>query len=359
MPRMIQETTGTFQATTDIPERVWEAFVAAEPGGNFLQTAAWGNFKSEWGWRARRVAIRHEGILVAGAQVLFRPLPLGRSIAYIPRGPVAPEDQPGPLVALLGEVHRLCRAEGALLLTIEPPWPVPRAGVSRNVEAMKRSGFRPAVKTVQPGATIILDIRPSEDEILAQMHQKWRYNIRLAERKDVTVRAGGEGDFELYHALTSVTGQRDDFATRPRAYYEDVWRAFQPERSRLLIAEYAGKPLAAILVVRVGKTATYLYGASSNEERNRMPNHALQWAAIQWAREEGCDWYDLWGIPDEVPVDGKVESYGEGGLWGVFRFKQGFGGEVVHYPGAWDFPYSRIAYLAYRRFLMRRAADHG
>ncbi len=182
------------------------------------------------------------------------------------------------------------------------------------------------------------------------MHQKWRYNIRLAARKEVTVRVGGAADFDLYDSLSTVTGERDAFATRPRGYYEDVWRTFQPERSRLFVAEYQGRALAAIIVVRVGNTAVYLYGASSNEERNRMPNHALQWEAIRWAKSEGCQGYDFWGIPPEVPLDGEVEEIGEGGLWGVFRFKQGFGGKVVKYPGAFDFPYSRLGYLAYQRF---------
>ncbi|MBA3531775.1 MAG: peptidoglycan bridge formation glycyltransferase FemA/FemB family protein [Ardenticatenales bacterium] len=327
--------------------------MANESTAPFLQTAAWGDFKAKWGWQARRVALRREGLLVAGAQVLFRPLPLGRSIAYIPRGPLVPDNDPPLLAALFDEIHRLCRAEGALLLTVEPPWTPP----GESPRLMEQLGFRRSTETIQPSATILLDLRPSEEEILGQMHSKWRYNIRLAARKEITVRVGGEGDFDTFHALTSVTGERDAFATRPRGYYEDSWRAFQPN-SRLFIAEYQGRALAAILVVKTGKMAIYLYGASSNEERNRMPNHALQWAAMQWARQEGCHWYDFWGIPAEVPDDGQVETLGEGGLWGVYRFKQGFGGKVVKYPGAFDFVYSRLGYFLYQQYQVRRGGGH-
>lgn len=340
-----------YQTTTTIPDPVWEGFVANEPTGNFLQSAAWGQFKSRWGWRARRVAVKREGILVAGAQVLFRKLPLGRSVAYIPRGPVMPDDDESLFAVLMDEIHRVCRVEKALILTIEPNWPLPTAGT----EQLKQLGFRPSQSTIQPSATILLDLRPSEQEIMAQMHKKWRYNIRLSGRKEVIVRIGDEADFDTFFSLTNITGERQEFGTRPLEYYKDVWRTFG-DNARLFIAEYQEKPLASIMVIKIGKTALYLYGASSNEERNRMPNHALQWAAMQWARNEGCHCYDFWGIPAEVPDDGKVEEYGTGGLWGVFRFKQGFRGQITKYPGALDYPYSRIGYFVYQQYQARRAA---
>ncbi|MGB0387073.1 MAG: lipid II:glycine glycyltransferase FemX [Ardenticatenaceae bacterium] len=342
----------SYQTTTTIPDPVWEGFVRNEPTGSFLQSAAWGEAKSKWGWRSRRVAVKREGILAAGAQVLFRSLPLGRSIAYIPRGPVMGDNDPELLNVLLEEVHSVCKEEGALLLTVEPNWEQPTNGV----EQLKRLGFSQSESTIQPSATIMLDLRPSEKEIMAQMHKKWRYNIRLSGRKDIEVRVGGESDFDIFFDLTNVTGSRQEFGTRPKEYYQDVWRAFG-DNARLFIAEYQNKALASIMVVKTGKTALYLYGASSNEERNRMPNHALQWAAMQWARNQGCYWYDFWGIPPEVPADGKVEEFGTGGLWGVFRFKQGFGGQIVKYPGAFDYAYSRLGYFAYQKYQDWRARE--
>ena len=339
----------TSRAPLSISEHEWDEFVAAEPWGSFLQTAAWGRFKERWGWRVRRVAVERDGALAAGAQVLFRPLPLGRSVAYVPRGPVAPPDDPGLLAALLDEVHRAARGSGALLLTVEPNWELPTQGT----EHLGRIGFRPGAEAMQAEATLMLDLRPAEEDLLAGMRPKWRYNVRLSARRGVVVREGGAEDFSIYARLMAATGERDRFEVRPRGYYEDAWRAFGDD-GKLFVAEYEGRPLAAIIVVKTGATATYLYGASSDEERNRMPNHALQWAAIRWAKSSGCERYDFWGIPPEVPDDGEVEQYGEGGLWGVYRFKQGFGGRVVKYPRALDFPYSRLGYAAYRRYQARR-----
>lgn len=339
-------------ATTSISDAVWYDFVETYHG-SFLQTTAWGEIKGKWGWRMRRVGVESNGALVAGVQVLFRTLPLGRSIAYIPRGPVLINDNPRILRDLFAAVHHLCRQQGALLLTVEPDWPI----ASINTEHLLVLGFRGSIATVQPSATIMLDLTQSEDDLLAQMHQKWRYNIRLAGRKDIKVRIGTAQDLDIFHTLTQTTGQRDDFAVRPAAYYTDVFRAFGP-LGRLWVAEYDGKPLAAIMVVTVGRTATYLYGASSNEERQRMPNHAIQWAAIQEAKADGCLWYDFWGIPPEVPDEGEPETLGEGGLWGVYRFKQGFGGKVVKYPGALDYVYNRPGYWLYNYVRGRRAEAH-
>lgn len=341
---MIEEQ--SYQVSHEIPEQIWDGFVSSEPWGSFLQHSAWARAKADWGWRAGRVALRRDGLFVAGAQLLYRSLPLGRSLAYIPRGPVAPPDDPPLLARLMSAIHERARRDGALLLTVEPPWPRDEG------PDLLSLGFRPAPAEVQPSATMVLDLRPDEETLLAGMHQKWRYNIRLAGRREIVVREGSAADFERYHQISETTGSRDAFATRPRGYYEAVWRAFG-ENARLFVAEYEGEMLAGIIVVKIGRTATYLYGASSNHERKRMPNHALQWAAIQWARRGGCEWYDFWGIPPEVPADGVVSEPGEGGLWGVYRFKQGFGGTVVHYPGALDYPYSRLAYAAYHRWRSR------
>lgn len=344
-----------YKIVLDPPVAEWDLFVASHPDGHMLQTAAWGRFKAEWGWHPRRVLILCGGTPAAGAQLLFRPLPLRRSIAYLPRGPVAAAGEHEALAALWPAVHSLARSEGAAFLTVEPNWPNPV-----DTGPLLRAGFRPSPSHVQPRATIMLDLRPDLDDILAQMKSKWRYNIRLAGRKGVVVREGRADDFDLYHALMLQTGERDRFGVRPSGYYRDAWAAFQPDCSRLFIAEYEGEPLAALIAFRTGSTAWYLYGASSDRERNRMPNHALQWAAIQWAKASGCERYDFWGIPPEVPADRELreDEYGSGGLWGVYRFKQGFGGRVLTYPGAFDFVYSRPLYWAYLQLRLRRGQSH-
>lgn len=336
----------TLEVTTEVDEIEWEDFVAAHPAGSLLQSAAWAQFKEEWGWEDRRLLINDGDAPVGGAQVLLRRLPLGRSLAYVPRGPVVGPDQRDVQAVLWPALHDLAKDEGALLLTVEPNWQMTPEEAE---PLLAPADFARGARDVQPRATMVLDVRPSEGDILMGMKSKWRYNIRLSGRKDVVVRTGDASDFDVCYDIMAATGERNDFNVRPQGYYESAWAAFQPERSRLFIAEYDGTPLAWLLAFRQGPTAYYLYGASNNKERNRMPNHALQWAAIRWAKEIGCTHYDFWGIPPDVPDDGQVEEYGSGGLWGVFRFKQGFGGTVVKYPGAFDAVYSTLAYQFYKK----------
>lgn len=204
------------------------------------------------------------------------------------------------------------------------------------------------------------------------MKSKWRYNIRLAERKEVTVRAGTRDDLRHFQSLMQTTGQRDGFAVHDFDYYRTAFDLLVPDHGVYLYAEYAGQVLASIVALQCRRMAWYVWGASSDAERNRMPNHALQWAAMRWARQRGATSYDLWGIPDEIgqlavgmadgapvpaeamPVD--VESLPAGDLWGVFRFKQGFGGMVERTVGAWDRPLNGPLYQLYRGGVTLRAA---
>lgn len=341
------------ELSTNPPTAAWETFTATHPAGHLLQSAGWAAFKAAWGWQPWRLLLCDAGQPRAAALVLFRRLPLGRSIAYIPRGPVAAPDDGAALAALWSAIHAEARRRGAIFLTVEPNWAEAMPDTARRLAPW---GFQPSASHIQPPATILLDLRPEPDAILAQMKQKWRYNIRLAARKGVTVRVGAAADFAVYGALMAETGERDGFGVRPADYYRDAWQHFQPHGSRLLIAEFEGAPLAALVAFRHGHTAWYLYGASSNRERNRMPNHLLQWTAMLWAREAGASRYDFWGIPPEVPPDRELaeEEYGSGGLWGVFRFKQGFGGQIVHYPGAFDYVYSRPLFWAAQQAIARR-----
>jgi lipid II:glycine glycyltransferase (peptidoglycan interpeptide bridge formation enzyme) len=185
------------------------------------------------------------------------------------------------------------------------------------------------------------------------MKSKWRYNVRLAARKGVTVREGTEADLPAFQRLMDETGQRDDFAVHSSDYHAAAYRLFAPAGQAVwLLAEYENKLLAGIVVFGFGDKAWYFWGASCGLHRNLMPNHALQWAAMRWARERGCRTYDLWGIPNEVGVDPAAyedpENWESGGLWGVYRFKRGFGGRIVRTIGAWDMVYSPVGYRLYR-----------
>ena len=333
---------------------VWDAFVAQHPRGHLLQTWNWGELKARFGWRAVRLALATEGHLVAGAQVLFRPIPPFFSLAYIPKGPLVDWQNVPQVEALLTALHRLCHSRRSVLLKIEPH--APDDDALRMV--IERHGFRVSPLTVQPPRTIVVDLTPDEETILARMKQKTRYNIRLAARKGVTVRVGTGDDLPTFHRLLQITGQRDRFGVHSLDYFRAAFELFAPDRAALLMAEVGKEPVAGLMVFAHGDTAYYLFGASSNTHREKMPTYLLQWEAMRWAKGRGCQSYDLWGIPDADQATLEAEftrrSRDSDGLWGVYRFKRGFGGRVTRSIGAFDFVYNRPLYWAYRRWMERR-----
>ncbi|MFQ5855718.1 MAG: lipid II:glycine glycyltransferase FemX [Anaerolineae bacterium] len=324
-----------FHLSTDTPNADWDAFVAGSPWGHLLQSSPWGRFKSEFGWQVLRIIGDTGGQIVCGVQALLRQTPVGPAV-YVPRGPVlSPDDEALP--ALLDALSTAARDRGAVFLKIEPDWPDDTT-LAGDLESL---GFQRSDQTIQPRTTIVLDLRPDEDEILMGMKSKWRYNIRLASRKDVQVRRATEKDLLAFYHLLETTSDRDNFAIHERGYYEAAWRHFHPQSlAELLLAYYEDELLAGLMAFRFGDTAYYLYGASSDRHRDRMPNHLLQWQAIRWAKQHDCAWYDFWGIPDEIgetTVGHEVAGeHSTGGMWGVYRFKRGFGGQVVRTVGAFN-----------------------
>ncbi len=337
----------------------WDSFLAGSPAGHILQTARWARLKSDFGWSAARVALRTipspDAPLLGGASILFRKLPWGQTVAYVPKGPAVDWSDGAQVRAVLTMARNAAAKGRAALLKIEPELP-PSPELAA---ALGRYGYTPSPQRVQPLSTIHVDLSGDEEMILGRMKQKWRYNIRLAERKGVAVRAGGTDDLPAIQRLMDATGARDSFGVHNAAYHRRATELFlQPGLMTWMLAEHEGQLLAAIAVFALGHTACYMWGASADEGRNLMPNHAVQWAAMRWARDRGCTTYDLWGIPDEVGANpnayAEPKSWGEGGLWGVYRFKQGFGGAVVRYAGAWDLPLSRPGYALYKLALRAR-----
>jgi lipid II:glycine glycyltransferase (peptidoglycan interpeptide bridge formation enzyme) len=322
----------------------WDKLVAAAPGGHVLQSWAWGELKARFGWRVRRVAV--DGGL---AQVLFRSLPGGLgTVAYVPKGPLADYDYVGPFRALLDAIRPLARKERALCLKIEPEL----EDTPALTEQLRALGLRPSPQVIQPRRTILVDLTADREELLRRMKQKTRYNVRLAARKGVAVRAGSEADLASFYDLMEATAQRDGFGIHARGYYEAAHRLFvEAGQGRLLLAEYEGQLLAGLVVLGVGGgsgTACYMYGASSDEHRNLMPTYLLQWEAMLWAKEQGYQEYDLWGVPDEDEATLEAEfTKRNDGLWGVYRFKRGFGGRLVRTTGAWDLVYAPLRYRLY------------
>lgn len=334
----------------------WDAFVAAHPNGSLLQTTAWARLKGRFGWSPHRVWLRKDGQLVAGAQMLVKAAALGMvRVAYLPHGPLVDWQDEEQVEILLNQVDLAAYEHRAGLLKMEPLLWQTEMPAGQWQALCERQECRPESDTIQPPRTIVIDLRPSEEEILARMKQKTRYNIRLAERKSVTVRQGTAGDLAVFNRLMQITAQRDQFGVHEPEYYRAAYDLFAPDQVALFIAEYESQPLAGIMVFRLGQKAAYLYGASSNEERQRMPAYALQWAAIKWAKEQGCTEYDLWGIPD-YPEETLESQFTErqDGLWPVYRFKRGFGGEIKRTVGAADRVYNNLVYRLYQWRRSRR-----
>lgn len=343
-------------------DEAWDAFLATSLHGHLLQSARWAQLKSDFGWSAQRVVLRTipspDAPILGGASILFRRLPWGQTVAYVPKGPALDWSSAEQTRAVLTMARNAAAKGRAALLKIEPEL----LATPELATALQEYGFRRSPQRVQPLTTIVVDLTGDEDAILARMKQKWRYNIRLSARKGVTVREGSLADLPAIQRLMDATGARDGFSVHNAAYHRRATELFVPaELMTWLLAEHEGELLAAIAVFALGRTAYYMWGASADDGRNVMPNHAVQWAAMRWARARGCTAYDLWGVPDEVGDDpaayAEPESWGQGGLWGVYRFKQGFGGRVVRFAGAWDLPLSAAGYALYKLALRVRKSQ--
>ncbi|MBV6401454.1 MAG: hypothetical protein CNIPEHKO_01755 [Anaerolineales bacterium] len=327
----------------------WNHFLSQHPNAHLLQTGEWGELKSAFGWKPVRVISGNVGV-----QILFRKLPLGFTVGYIPKAVISDQLSVNSDQSSVGsdqfwkEVDSVCRNHRAIFLKLEPDlWSDPQPE-TWNLK------LETSPHNIQPPRTILINIKDDEDTILARMKQKTRYNIRLAEKKGVTVRAWD--DIESFHKMMLVTGGRDGFGVHSLEYYKRAYELLQPKGlGEILLAEYEGKPLAALFVARNGNRAYYLYGASTDEERNRMPTYLLQWEAMKWAKARGCEEYDLWGVPDEdeATLEANFESRHDG-LWGVYRFKRGFGGELKRAAQAMDRVYNPILYWAYLKFIGSR-----
>ncbi len=335
----------------------WDSFVAGRADAHILQTSPWGALKSQFGWTAERVCLADQGGIEAGAQVLYRRMPAGLGcLAYVPRGPLVAWEDIAQVSALLLRIRQAARARGAIALMIEPQ--LPDGPECRR--QMQDLGFQPAPVTIQPPRTVIVDLSPDEEQILKAMKSKTRYNVRLAGRKGVTVHEATSSDLAAFNGLMEVTGSRDEFAVHAPEYYEAAFRLFVPRGwARLLLAEVAGDVVAGIMVFAVPPNAWYLYGASGDTHREKMPTYLLQWHAIRWAKSLGCTSYDLWGIPDEDRDTLESQfTQRRDGLWGVYRFKRGFGGRVARTVGAWDQVFAPVRYRLYRWMLAAQQKMH-
>lgn len=317
----------------------YEAFVQSHPKGNFAQSFLWGKQKPMWRWQA--VAVRGSDGKIKGTLALMtRPVPvIGRTLMYGCRGPVCDLDDRETLAELIEGAKALAKENRAYVIKIDPDVPSSNthfAGLLHELGFRGKEGGK-NFEAIQPRYVFRLNVEgKTEDELLAGFHQKWRYNIRLAERKGVTVRICGKEMVPAFSELMLTTGVRDGFVTRKPEYFAAMLDNLG-EHCRLYMAfDPAGTPIAGTLAIHYGDKVWYLYGASSNEHRNLMPNYLLQWRMIQWAVETGCRVYDFRGVSGDVSEDNP--------LYGLYRFKQGFGGEFTEFIGELDLVLSPVVY---------------
>lgn len=352
----------------------WDNFLSQHPEAHLLQTSAWGRLKCAFGWRAVRLTVDTPGGDRVGAQVLFRRIPFGLSLAYLPKGPVggSSADVLADWSGLWQAIDAVCQEEKAIFLKVEPDiWEGAVKGTSDgSPEAYNfpayldpgtniPSGFHITMQTIQPPRTLLVDLEGDEADVPARMKQKTRYNIRLAIKKGLIVQPSS--DLEGFHRLAKITAHRDRFGVHSQNYYQQIYEIFHPlGQCELFLAVYKDTPLAALMVFAHGRRAWYFYGASSDEYRQLMPTYLVQWEAMRWARERGCIQYDLWGVPDEEEdvLEANFNQRSDG-LWGVYRFKRGFGGQLRRACGPWERVYNPAAYALYRLWTEWRKGDIG
>jgi len=356
-----------------------------ENAHSFLQSAMWGEFKSRFGWTAKAFLINWRSVETQETSlqetqetstllVLCRRLAPGFSFAYVPWGPELPASFPQELkplaTAQLADKLKPFLSRNTSFIRFEPPWRMDKEQRTESKEQRTENKeqrtenkeqradnnemflavrFRKAAAVVQPPDTVIVDLTPSCEEILAAMKPKWRYNVLLAGKKGVQVHSsgnsgdvsGGTNELEIFYKLLKETALRDGIAVHHFDYYKTLFElcnegTHNSIEARLYTASHEGDFLASIFVLFRGEGATYLYGASSNNKRNLMAPYALQWKAMQDAKEARCRRYDLFGIPPNEDPNHPMA--------GLYRFKTGFGGQIIHRAGSWDYVYKSFFY---------------
>ncbi|MDK2821162.1 MAG: hypothetical protein PWP31_1127 [Clostridia bacterium] len=340
----------TYQARLIGPdeEKRFDAFIASHPKGHFLQSYGWGEVKATTGWKPFRLVLEDRNRIIAAVSLLKRQIPyIGKSILYAPRGPVVDFHNPSLFDEVLAAIERVARKQGAILLKIDPDIPETDIKVKKLLE---EKGFRLSTggegfDGVQPRHVFRLDITPSEEELLANMASKTRYNIRLAKRRGVEIKEDCNiEDLKIFYEILKETTIRDRFLVRSYSYFETMWREMvERGYAKLFLAYYKGQAIAGTLAFIMGDKAWYLYGASSNKHRNVMPNYLIQWSMIKWAKENGCTIYDFRGVPGDLNEDNP--------LYGLYRFKKGFNGEFTEFVGEYDLVYSNFYYWLWQTAL--------
>ena len=312
-----------------IPE--YEAFLQSHPKGHFAQSVLWAKQKPMWHWEA--IVSRDENGNIKGSMaVLIRKILPGLpyTMMYACRGPVSDLDDRETLEDLIDGAKALAKKHRSYVIKIDPDVPSEETGYAKILQEL---GFRPTgggaeFDAIQPQYVFRLNVAgKTEEELLMALPQSTRRKVRTGEKKGVTVRICGKEAVPAFAELMLTTGVRDGFVTREADYFAQMLDNLG-DHARLYMAFYEDRPIAGTLAIWYGDKVWYLYGASANEHRNLMPNYMLQWSMIRWAVEQGCRIYDFRGVPGRVGEDHP--------LYGLYKFKLGFGGDYVEFVGEMD-----------------------
>jgi peptidoglycan pentaglycine glycine transferase (the first glycine) len=363
----------------------WNASIARLNGAHILQTWEWGKVKSQFGWQPShllwygcagqyRLSINHlpergqPQEPIAAALTLLRNIRIGgfaqrMGVMYVPKGPLLDWNDASLRKRVLQDLKEYAQKHAAIFIKIDPDLEI-GGGIPgstgayesqlglRVMDELKADGWQFSEEQVQFRNTLLIDLQQPEAELMGNMKQKTRYNVNLAKRKGVNVRMGTPADFDLLFRMYAETSVRDGFVIRNEAYYREVWSSFMANQPTLqsdqpmaeaLVAEVDGIAVAGVIIFQFARKAWFLYGMSKVTQRDKMPNYLLQWEAIKRCKAAGCTTYDLWGAPDEFQESDP--------LWGVYRFKEGLGGNVQRNLGAWDLPTNRMLYRLYSKTL--------
>ena len=321
-------------------EEEYSDFLEKHERCNFQQSLEWAKVKQSW---KREVILAEDtnGKINGSLMVLVRKIPFFGNIMYSARGPVCDIHNIEVLRQITEGAKELAKKYNAIVLRIEPDIKSDDTDF-RNIMLELGYSIKDDAKNfrdeIQPRYVFRLDTKnKTEDEIFKNFHQKTRYNVRLATKKGVTVKEGTREDLKDFHKIMVTTGIRDGFITRPLEYFEKMYDCLGPEHMKIFMAYYDGKPISGVIPIMYGNKTWYLYGASSNEHRNLMPNYLLQWEMIKIAISRKSDIYDLRGVPG-IADDSN----------GLYRFKKGFGAEYTEFIGEVYIPFKPLTYKAYK-----------
>ncbi|MCX4249366.1 MAG: peptidoglycan bridge formation glycyltransferase FemA/FemB family protein [Bacilli bacterium] len=306
---------------------------------DFQQSTMWGKVKELW--EQEVILLKNNKFeIIASMSVLIRKIPIFGYLMYVPRGPVGNIENKETLKYFREKIDELNYHYHAFVIIIEP-----------NIED-KNEQFKELAKSlgflvnnqamnfsdcIQARHNFRLNLKDkTQEEIMSNFSSKTRYNIRLAEKKGITVKRVGLDGLDDFFKLMEITGKRDCFGIRKKGYFKKIMDSFK-ECSEIYIAYYNDLPLASSLTINYAKKMTYLYGASSNEYRNLMPTYLLQWTMIKDAIESGCNLYDFRGV-----------SMDQGDTGGLYRFKKGFGGDFIELIGEIYIPFKPIKYKMFK-----------